>query len=115
MKENMELIKQISDLRKEVSTLNSKLRNQDSKLQQLTQGGGDGTQDVGAQVNHGGATGTVRADSYETQQLQLQDLQIKRQYIDELRKKLNILVEENRYLKNEANQQQQMALAQEQQ
>ena len=41
------------------------------------------------------------ADSYETQQLQMQDLQIKRQYIDELRKKLNIIIEENRYLKSE--------------
>jgi hypothetical protein len=31
----------------------------------------------------------------------MQDLQIKRQYIEELRKKLNILIEENRYLKND--------------
>ena len=31
----------------------------------------------------------------------MQDLQIKRQYIDELRKKLNVIVEENRYLKSE--------------
>lgn len=38
---------------------------------------------------------------------------MKRQYIDELRKKLNILVDENRYLKsdiqNNNNQQQQLA------
>jgi hypothetical protein len=31
----------------------------------------------------------------------MQDLQIKRQYIEELRKKMGILIEENRYLKNE--------------
>jgi regulator of replication initiation timing len=31
----------------------------------------------------------------------MQDLQIKRQYIEELRKKMNILIEENRYLKAE--------------
>lgn len=31
----------------------------------------------------------------------MQDLQIKRSYIEELRKKMNILIEENRYLKNE--------------
>ena len=43
----------------------------------------------------------------------MQDLQIKRQYIDELRKKLNILVEENRYLKSElTNNNNQAALAQ---
>jgi hypothetical protein len=35
MKENMKLIKQISDVLKEVATLNSKMRSQDSKLQQL--------------------------------------------------------------------------------
>jgi hypothetical protein len=33
----------------------------------------------------------------------MQDLQIKRQYIEELRKKLSILIEENRYLKSEIN------------
>ena len=31
----------------------------------------------------------------------MQDLQMKRQYIDELRKKLNIIIDENRYLKTE--------------
>ncbi len=35
MRENMELINQIAELRKEVTSLNSKLRNQDSKLAQL--------------------------------------------------------------------------------
>ena len=65
MKENMELIKQISDLRKEVATLNSKLRNQDSKLQQLQGGEGTGTQEMGVQIAHGGASGTGRGDSYE--------------------------------------------------
>lgn len=74
MKENMELIKQISDLRKEVATLNSKLRNQDSKLQQLQNPDIEGTgKDATAQIN-AGTTGTLRADSYETQQLQMQDL-----------------------------------------
>ncbi len=53
-----------------------------------------------SQQNEGGQA-TGRQESYETQQLQLQDLQIKRQYIDELRKKMNILIEENRYLKTE--------------
>ena len=40
-------------------------------------------------------------DNFENNQIQMQDLQIKRQYIEELRKKLNILIEENRYLKND--------------
>jgi hypothetical protein len=40
-------------------------------------------------------------ESFENNHLQMKDLQIKRQYIDELRKKMNILIEENRYLKNE--------------
>ena len=40
-------------------------------------------------------------ESFENTQIQMQDLQIKRQYIDELRKKMTILIEENRYLKNE--------------
>ena len=31
----------------------------------------------------------------------MQDLQIKKQYIEELRKKMNVLIEENRYLKND--------------
>ena len=41
------------------------------------------------------------SQSFENTQGQMQDLQIKRQYIDELRKKLNVIVEENRYLKSE--------------
>lgn len=40
----------------------------------------------------------------------MQDLQIKRQYIDELRKKMTILIEENRYIKNELTQANQGAL-----
>jgi regulator of replication initiation timing len=48
-------------------------------------------------------------ESFENTHTQMQDLQIKRQYIDELRKKMSILIEENRYLKQELNQAAQMA------
>ena len=118
MRENMELINQIAELRKEVTTLNSKLRNQDckytrthsdifdiAKLAQIQNGGGTdsqmggkGGQDLAAQLTQ---NQMASRESFENSQLQLQDMQIKRQYIDELRKKMNILIEENRYLKNE--------------
>jgi hypothetical protein len=52
------------------------------------------------------------SQSFENTQIQMQDLQIKRQYIDELRKKLNVLVEENRYLKSELTNNNNQALAQ---
>lgn len=54
-------------------------------------------QDISATLGQNQAS----RDSFEHGQLQMQDLQIKRQYIEELRKKMNVLIEENRYLKNE--------------
>lgn len=40
-------------------------------------------------------------ESFEDAAFQTKELQIKRQYIDELRKKLNALLDENRYLKTD--------------
>jgi predicted nucleic acid-binding Zn-ribbon protein len=55
MKENMELINQIAELRKEVTTLNSRLRNQDSKLAQIQAGGSESPtraqQDIAATIS----------------------------------------------------------------
>ena len=109
MKENMELINQIAELRKEVVLLNSKLRNQDCKpfptmykaklaaLQQTQEVAG-GTTDIAQTLTQ---NQLASRESFENTQIQMQDLQIKRQYIEELRKKMNILIEENRYLKAE--------------
>lgn len=40
-------------------------------------------------------------ESFEDNILQTKELNIKRQQIEELRKKFNILIEENRYLKGD--------------
>lgn len=105
----MELITQISELRLKVKQLNSQLRNQDSKLivsiislaKQLNAQNdskmGTGMEDQDANNMNFNQS----RQSFEDNQFQAKELQIKRQYIEELRKKLNALVEENQYLKGE--------------
>ncbi len=125
----MELINQIAALRKEVTNLNSQLRNQDckrfhmpysllniAKLQAIqnqglleSQQSMNGGQDFAAKLMQ---NQMASSQSFENTQVQMQDLQIKRQYIEELRKKLNILIEENRYLKSEMAAANNQALAQ---
>jgi len=109
MRENIKLIKMISDLRTEVKELVSKEKNtrtiakMRANQSQMMQGSKVG-EEGGSPQN----SSRVQGGLNEEQAAQQNDLQMKRQFIEELRKRLINAQEENNYLQQEMNNMQQM-------
>ena len=108
MRENIKLIKMISDLRTEVKELISKEKNtrtiakmraNQSQMMQGSKVGEEGSNQNSSRVNGG---------MNEEQAALQNDVQMKRQFIEELRKRLMNAQEENNYLQQEMNNLQQM-------
>jgi len=97
MKENIKLIRMITDLREEVKTLISIEKNTwtKSKLKQQ-----------GKQIQNQGEESKLDENGKPTEETlqQQQDLQYKRQYIEELRKRLMQAQEENNFMQQELQQ-----------
>ena len=109
MRENIKLIKMISDLRTEVKELVSKEKNtrtiakMRANQSQMMQGSKVGEEGISHQNSS-----RVQGGGNEEQAAQQNDLQMKRQFIEELRKRLINAQEENNYLQQEMNNMQQM-------
>ena len=108
MRENIKLIKMISDLRLQVKELVSKEKNtrtiakmranQSSMMNESKPGGDEGSR----------ANSKREGEMNEDRVQQQKDLETKRHFIDELRKRLIAAQEENNYLQQEMAQMQQM-------
>ena len=105
MKENIKLIKMISELRREVKQLASQEKNTRTQAKMVANQSQMMNESKGDMEN--GYQGMT-----EEQQMQQSDLQIKRQYIDDLRKRLMAAQEENNFLQNEMAQQMEQSLNQ---
>lgn len=112
MKENIKLIKQITQLRKKVKELTITVKKHDRKFQncylisfiaKTNKGNMSGTNMEGEKQSDAGDMQNFNQsrESFDDNALQNKELQIKRQYIEQLREKLNALSEENSFLKGE--------------